>query len=71
MTQVAILARLFKTIPALSLLALLPTIAVAQDVECSGCHAGVTFSSAAHPDLNCQDCHTNVTAEHKGADLAP
>ncbi|MDH3577584.1 MAG: hypothetical protein OEO71_07155 [Gammaproteobacteria bacterium] len=71
MTQAAILARLFKTMLALSMFALLPTTLVAEDIECGGCHAGVSFSSDAHPDLGCQDCHTNVTEEHKGADLAP
>ncbi len=45
--------------------------AAAEDIDCSGCHTGVAFTSTAHPGITCQECHTNVTTGHEGADLEP
>ncbi len=71
MTQVSILARLFRTLFALAVLALLPTAVVAQDLDCARCHDDVTFTSSAHPDLACADCHTNVTRQHRREGVEP
>ncbi|MBT8087427.1 MAG: hypothetical protein KJO46_05300, partial [Gammaproteobacteria bacterium] len=63
--------RLLITAAALAISVSVSPSALAQDDNCGDCHAGVEFSSTAHPDLVCADCHTNVTAEHEGEDLEP
>jgi cytochrome b subunit of formate dehydrogenase len=52
-------------------LSMLAPLAVAQELDCAGCHETVSFASPAHPELGCTDCHDKVGPEHPKDDLEP
>jgi cytochrome b subunit of formate dehydrogenase len=61
----------FLVVLGLIWLSLTTALVDAQDLDCASCHAGVMFTSPAHPQLGCTDCHSDVNAEHPRGVLEP